>query len=48
VRKYGGPGYSDILNRFTKILLEKGLSKEDLEKILIKNPAKALRIREAQ
>jgi phosphotriesterase-related protein len=46
MRKYGGPGYSDILNRLTKILLEKGLSKEDLETILIKNPAKALRIRE--
>jgi phosphotriesterase-related protein len=46
LRKHGGPGYSDILNRFTKILLGKGLSKEDLEKILIKNPVKALRIRE--
>jgi len=46
LRKYGGPGYSDILNRFIPMLREKGMSIEDIDTVLVKNPAKALRIRE--
>jgi predicted metal-dependent phosphotriesterase family hydrolase len=46
LRKYGGPGYNDIMERFIPLLLEKGLSKEDIHLVTIENPAKALRIRQ--
>jgi len=36
-----GPGYTYILWRFVPWMLEEGISREDVEKILIKNPAKA-------
>jgi len=45
LRKYGGPGYSDILNRFVPMLREKGMSIKDIDTVLVKNPARALRIR---
>ena len=45
LRKYGGPGYSDIINRFTSLLLEKGLTDEDIKKVTVENPSKALRKR---
>ena len=46
LQKYGGPGYSDIIKRFTPLLINRGIKKKDIETLLIKNPAKALRIRE--
>jgi phosphotriesterase-related protein len=46
LRKYGGPGYIDIIERFIPLLLEKGLSKGDVRLITVENPAKALRIRQ--
>ena len=46
LRNYGGPGYSDIINRFVPLLREKGMNDKDIEKILVNNPAKALCIRE--
>jgi len=46
LQHYGGPGYSDIINRFIPILMEKGITRSDIETLTIKNPAKALRIRE--
>lgn len=45
LRKYGGPGYSDIINRFISLLLEKGLTDEDIKKVTVENPSKALRKR---
>jgi len=46
LQKYGGPGYSDIIKRFIPLLINKGIKNKDIETLLIKNPAKALRIRE--
>jgi len=45
LRKYGGPGYSDIINRFISLLLEKGLTEDDIKKVTVENPSKALRKR---
>jgi phosphotriesterase-related protein len=44
-RKYGGPGYSDIIKRFVPMLMDKGMTSEDIEILLVNNPRKALRIR---
>jgi len=44
LKKYGGPGYTDVLDRFTAMLLDRGLTREDIEKILVHNPARALSI----
>jgi phosphotriesterase-related protein len=46
LRKYGGPGYSDVLNRFIPILHDKGLTNEDVKKLTYDNPMKALRKRD--
>ncbi len=46
LRKYGGPGYSDIINRFIPLLLDKGLTDEDIKKVTAENPSKALRKRD--
>jgi phosphotriesterase-related protein len=46
LRKYGGPGYSDIINRFIPLLLEKGLTHEDIIQITVRNPSKALKKRD--
>jgi phosphotriesterase-related protein len=46
LRKYGGPGYSDVLNRFIPILHDKGLTNEDVKKLTYDNPIKALRKRD--
>jgi phosphotriesterase-related protein len=46
LRKYGGPGYSDLINRFIPILYEKGLTNEDVKKLTCDNPIKALRKRD--
>ena len=46
LRKYGGPGYVDIMDRFIPLLLEKGLSEDDVRLVTVENPAKALRIRQ--
>ena len=45
LRQYGGPGYSDIINRFNPMLKRIGLSREEITKITHDNPAKALRRR---
>jgi len=42
LKKYGGPGYSDILDRFTTLLSERGLSRQEIETILVLNPARVL------
>ena len=44
--KYGGPGYMDIIDRFVPILKAKGVTEPQVEQILVKNPGRALRIRE--
>jgi len=36
-----GPGYTYILWRFVPWMIEEGISHEDIDKILIKNPAAA-------
>jgi predicted metal-dependent phosphotriesterase family hydrolase len=46
LRKYGGPGYSDIINRFIPLLLEKGLTQKDVFQVTVRNPSKALRKRD--
>jgi phosphotriesterase-related protein len=42
--KYGGHGYSDILNRFADLLLDRGLTNQELDTILTANPARVLSI----
>jgi phosphotriesterase-related protein len=42
---YGGPGYSDILNRFTPLLRKIGFSEKKIRKLLIENPRRALGIK---
>jgi phosphotriesterase-related protein len=46
LQKYGGLGYSDLIKRFVPMLKERGMTEEDVETLLVKNPAKALRMRE--
>ena len=46
LRKYNGPGYSDILNRFIPLLLEMGLTTKDVRRLTVENPSKALRKRD--
>ena len=46
LRKYGGPGYSDIISRFNPILEKVGLTLKEIKKITHNNPGKALRKRE--
>ena len=46
LKKYGGPGYSDIINRFIPLLFARGLTKKDIQKITIENPSNALKKRE--
>lgn len=46
LRRYGGPGYSDVLNRFIPILRDKDWSSEDVQKLTCDNPARALRKRD--
>ena len=46
LRRYGGPGFSDVLNRFVNVLRDRGLQSEDVNTLLVRNPAKALRMRE--
>ena len=45
LRRYDGSGYSDIINRFIPLLRERGLTKEDIRKLTVENPSKALRKR---
>jgi len=45
LRTYGGPGYSDIINRFTTLLRLRKMTDEDIETLLVENPKKALRMR---
>ncbi len=42
---YGGPGYSDLINRFIPLLKKKGITDRDIERISINNPSNALRFR---
>jgi phosphotriesterase-related protein len=45
LRWYGGPGYSDLINRFLPMLRDRGVSDDDIETLMIKNPSRALRFR---
>ncbi len=45
LRWYGGPGYSDLINRFLPMLRDRGASDDDIETLMIKNPSRALRFR---
>jgi len=44
---YGGPGYGHILQNIVPALRELGLDADDIERILITNPARALAIQPA-
>lgn len=46
LRKHGGPGYSDLINRFLPMLKEKGMTCEEIQTLTVNNPSEALRIRE--
>jgi len=46
LKPYGGPGYSDLIDRFVPMLIERGVNKSQINQILVKNPSEALRIRE--
>lgn len=48
LRRYGGPGYSDLINRFLPMLRDRGISDDDIDTLMVKNPSRALRIREMQ
>jgi phosphotriesterase-related protein len=45
-QKYGGPGYSYLTKIFVPMLKERGMTEEDIDLLLVKNPARALRKRE--
>ena len=45
LHKYGGPGYSDLMNRFLPLLKNKGITDKDIRVILVDNPRKALAMR---
>ena len=45
LHKYGGPGYSDLINRFLPMLKEKGITDEEIQTLTVHNPSEALRIR---
>lgn len=42
LKKYGGPGYSDVLDRFSGMLLDRGLSRHEIDIICVQNPARVL------
>jgi phosphotriesterase-related protein len=46
LRRYHGPGYSDILNRFIPLLRDRGIKSREIDILLKENPAKAVRIRD--
>jgi phosphotriesterase-related protein len=46
LRKHGGPGYSDLINRFIPMLKDKQITDEEIHTLTVKNPSKALRFRE--
>ena len=46
LRRYDGPGYSDVLKRFIPILRDKGWNNKDIQKLTCDNPVKALRKRD--
>lgn len=46
LKKFGGTGYSFILESFIPHLLEVGVSQDDIDTILIKNPREVLQIKE--
>ena len=41
-RRYGGPGYAHILESIVPRMRRRGFSEDLVEKILIRNPARAL------
>lgn len=41
---YGGQGYTHILNNVIPLMLKKGISRQDIDTIMIKNPAELLNI----
>ena len=46
LKKYDGPGYLDIINRFIPMLRERGLTDDDIHKLTVDNPSNALRKRD--
>lgn len=48
LRRYSGPGYSDLIKRFLPMLRDRGISDNEIETLMVKNPSIALRIREMQ
>jgi len=42
LKKYGGGGYAELLNCIFPRLLEKGLTKEQLDLLMIENPKRLL------
>ncbi len=47
LRAYGGPGYGHVLNNIVPTLLELGVGRADIDRILIDNPARALKAHDA-
>jgi phosphotriesterase-related protein len=45
LNKYGGPGYSDLINRFVPLLKSKGMTDADIRLLLVDNPREALAMR---
>ena len=43
---YGGQGYGHILNNIVPLMLKKGIKREDIDTIIVKNPAELLNIDE--
>lgn len=42
LRKYGGHGYGHIIEDVVPVMLRKGMTPDDVEQILVRNPARAL------
>jgi phosphotriesterase-related protein len=43
--KYGGPGYSDLINRFIPLMKVNGITDDEIRTLTVDNPSEALRIR---
>jgi phosphotriesterase-related protein len=48
LKTYGGPGYSDIIDRFIPMLIERGVTKSQIHQLFVKNPAMAFRRRKKE
>ena len=41
ISRYGGSGYAHILETITPLMLQKGMTREQIETITVKNPQRA-------